>query len=482
MRIQTRHLAGGLILLVIRVIAALWLADLQKCQTPAVPAGLIATLTGDASSYLEPMENWRSEGQYYWYNGERRVYAGRLPHYGLFYLLFRLVWPPPLAHEALALLQILVSCVADVVLASTCQSFLRSRSAYWVALGILASNLFAAHNASRLFPESLALSLVTLALCCCLQPPRSTLGTLAYGGAFALVGCLRPYLFPLVGYAVLLSILRRDPKRAVLLALPVVVLLLPWTLRNWRVLGRFVPLQEDPYAGYVGYDEAYLAYRSWMGAWGGSSQYWDRRSAGCYFEPNNIFPCDLAAAPPEALVGSYSRDRLESARGALQLSRRNPVEAERARREFQALAEDVRRSSPWRYWVVAPLRLLREGLFHSGSYWMPVGVGSVCATRLSTLIKMQQSLLYHSILMLGFLSLLVLALRGSAPSLWLFVPGSLFVVFCLVFRLPEFRYFNALQPVCFLSLFRLLGEIWESGMRVVTPGRPGHANVRADRS
>lgn len=459
-RIQTRHVVCAIVLFAFRAVVASWFAELQRCETPSLSIGLFAALTGDAPSYLEPIENWLRDGQYYWFNGERRVYAGRTPHYGLVYLSLRLFWPFPLAAEGLVLLQLLVSSIADVVLAYSCEKLTRAaRFGYWAALCLVATNLYPVHNAARLVPESLALSLVTAALCQSTFPPKTALGHLAYGGSLALAGCLRPYLLPLLGYALVRSLFDGGPvlRRTVLLGLPLAGLLLPWTARNLWVLGRFVPLQESPYAGYAGYGEAYLAYRSWMGAWGGNPVYWDQHSPGCYFEPDNLFPCQLSSVPAAALAGNSTRQAVEEARAALRLSRTDPDQAERARLAFGALTADIRRSAPLVYWFVAPLRVLRDAFAHSGSYWMPVGFRSACATRLSALVKLQQSLLYYGILGFGVAALIVLAARRQAPGLWLFVPVSLFLVLCLGFRLAESRYFNAMQPVCCLAIFRLWG-------------------------
>src|SRR3954462_4990397 len=69
---------------------AAYFSHLGDCKDPNRSIGYLAKISGDTFSYLGSIDNFLAEGELYFWNGERKVYAGRMPYYGAPYFVFRL--------------------------------------------------------------------------------------------------------------------------------------------------------------------------------------------------------------------------------------------------------------------------------------------------------------------------------------------------------------------------------------------------------
>ena len=189
---------------------------------------------------------------------------------------------------------------------------------------------------------------------------------------------LKPY-FILIYPVFFLSvwfILRRDTKeqavfasllsntyKIILLGLPLMILLSPWIVRNFVVLGKFIPAQEDVYAGY-NYSKAHLAFVDFVSSWGGSSVYWDPQDAGCYFLIDEGKPCEYVI-PDYALTDGYSREEVESVRLEFIKLQENysPELNESVVVEFERLTKIFRQEQPFRYHIGARFSYFKKLFF-----------------------------------------------------------------------------------------------------------------------
>jgi len=105
--------------------------------------------------------------------------------------------------------------------------------------------------------------------------------------------------------------------------------------------------------------------------------WWDKRSAGCYFEPRPGYAC-VFEMPREALAPGYGRAEVEEARSLFLRSGSDPSLREAAREAFEHLTALYRKQRPFRYFVLAPIDLVSQMVLHSGSYYLPVRWGSPC--------------------------------------------------------------------------------------------------------
>src|SRR5262245_25578641 len=74
--------------LTIKLALVVYLSSLAISAAPDRAHGRISVTAGDTDSYLGAVENFALTGEYYFWNGVEKVYAGRTPHYGIPYYLF----------------------------------------------------------------------------------------------------------------------------------------------------------------------------------------------------------------------------------------------------------------------------------------------------------------------------------------------------------------------------------------------------------
>ncbi len=450
----------------VKLVLAAYLFQLGACASPETVAAPLARAIGDTPSYLDAIDNYIETGEYFFWNGAQRVRASRMPHYGTVYYAFRLFLGQRAAYTAVALTQIVAAAAAALALAAFAWRVTQRRRVFF---GVLVLELVTLQSASfdlMLLPESLSVS----ALCGLVLFQQRALeedgwSSIALSGAcLAVLVALKPYMVCLVPVVLAERWYRRrredQPARLAKQALVVVLLvalpILPWTIRNYGVYGRLVPFQINIYAGYL-YSDADLAVRRFIQSWGGSFVWWDKRSAGCYFQPSR-YACDVSSRDIPLAEG-YVRTDIERVRAhyvSLQANR-TPEGDQRVAREVDRLTDRYRADHWLAFHLIAPLKLVREFLFHSGSYFFPVAPGQPCFRSFHWVMKLAQSGLYYLALSLGTVGLVLVARGRRITLLPVLVPLYLIALFCVVLRAPEFRYFLHAHPLLLLGVGLALG-------------------------
>jgi hypothetical protein len=360
-------------------------------------------------------------------------------------------------------------------------SFLMTAVSFWltylIALLSLNSTIWSIH----LLPESLSISFLIIFLFFYrkyeLDDKRSAL---AIAGLFlGLTVLMRPHLAPLFLVLVvdisliqrrkqLTGFIRRSARAAVLVAAPMVVMLSPWVVRNYLEFRQFIPLQVNALAGY-NYSEADLACRRFIQAWGGSFIYWDKRSAGCYFQPQPGLECEFQL-PAYALADGYGTQDIEDVRKDYISVQRNYDESlmKDVAARFDGLADIYRSKHPFRYHIVSPLLICKTFLFHSGSYYLPIKRGPGGYRPVEALMKLSQTLLYYLTLVVGGVGLVLISFRPRIQLMYLAIPALLIGLACFVYRAPEFRYFSHSYPLLVVgTAFAIvsLRNVWKNSSR-----------------
>ena len=78
---------------------------------------LLAVYGGDSHAYIQPMENFIREGEYYFQEEQGIVYAGRAPYYASVYYIFRLLFNPFVSYDLIVLTQLLLESIAGFLMA-----------------------------------------------------------------------------------------------------------------------------------------------------------------------------------------------------------------------------------------------------------------------------------------------------------------------------------------------------------------------------
>jgi hypothetical protein len=449
-------------------------SHISACVSPESMSGLLAIQGGDTFSYLGAIDNYIDQGSYYFLNNlGDRVVAGRMPHYGALYYVIRLVASKGPASDLLVLFQVALDALAIVVLAVLAERMLARRAAFWSVIVLGTSSLLVTFEAVRLIPESLSVSFLVFLLWYVNAFVRKpSIRNALLGGVFyAAVVVLKPYLGLLgipLGYMVLWPAISRPRspgslprffRNSLALGLPLCLFVAPWAIRNYSVVGGFVPLQINTTAGYA-YSDTEFAYRRFVTAWGGSALYWDTKGAGCYFQPRPEVPCQFTL-PKHALAPGYGADDVQQVRDLWIVAQNRPDSASEAKAtaRFDQLASMYRASRPVDYYLISPVRLFKTAVLHSGSWYWPARPGSPCYAAYQLLLRLAQSGLYYLVLLAGIVGLPLLAGRDPLRLFLLFIPVMLFVLFCVVIRMPESRYFNHGYPVLLLSVAGLAARV-----------------------
>lgn len=457
----------------LKLVLAVYLSQLYTSQLPEYKFSRFAVLGGDTSSYLSGMDNLLESGEYFFWNGQQKVYAGRMPFYGTPYFILRLFFSPSNAADFFVLLQIIFDALAAVVFARLCYEISRRRTAFW--LGWLF--YFGCFNLSVLsvvlLPESLSLGFFIFFL---FYFHRFWSGgkwnNAVLSGVFlALLIVIKPYfviIYPLFFFAVWF-VRRRDQKiknsnalsyfyKTAMLGLPLILMLSPWIARNALVLGKFIPAQENIWAGY-NYSKSHLAFADFAGAWGGGSIYWDADDAGCYFLIESRRNCHYSI-PEYALTDGYSREDIEHVRRNFIKVQGNysPESDDSTAAEFARLTSIYRTEQPFRYYIGAKFIFLKKLFWHTNNYNLPINRNLKNFSSYQLSFKIIQFVIYALALTLGVLGLVVITIQRKVNVLFILI-ALITILFFLELKTSEQRYVSQILPILLIGLTAFFSDL-----------------------
>lgn len=452
----------------LKLVLALYFSHLLFCQYPTLQWGIIAKDGGDTFSYLGVMDNLLAHGEYYFWNGAQKVYAGRMPYYGALYFLLRLFFEQKVAYDVYAVLQIALDAFATVVFAQLCFEIFRKKVFFWVGflLYFCSFNIFM--FSIDLWTESPSLSFLIFFL---FFYHRFRLGKklpdALWASVFlALMTVLKPYfvlIYPVFFLSVWFVLNRKLSAiyKVTLLGLPLLILLSPWIVRNFVSLGKFIPAQEGMYASY-NYSKSYYAFVDFAGAWGGGIVFWEPDDAGCYFLVHVGFQCRYSL-PDYALANGYSREKVEDVRQKfLELQKNYSPELDEAvATEFQRLTEIYRREKPFMYHIGARFIFFKKFFLHKNLYNLPIHTGFNCYGRYQELFKVIQFGIYALALTFGTFLLIKQVYKRKLSYMFVAIP-LIITIFFIAFRThTEPRYVAHVYPFLLIGLSVFLVSVIE---------------------
>ncbi len=450
----------------LKLALGLYFSHLLVCQFPERQRGFIAIDGGDTFSYLDPIDNYIAEGEYYFWNGARKVSAGRMPYYGAPYFLLRLLFEKSAAYDIYVIIQILFDALAAIVFARLCFNVLPVKSAFWLGYVFYFSSFNFFVLSVALWTENLSSSFLVFFLYSfhCFWKKRDLKDAVWSSVFLALITTLKPYLviiYPLFFVFVRLNLRKNQARnfssslrylyQTAALGLPLLILLAPWIARNAMVLGKFIPAQENIWAGY-NFSETHLAFAEFAGAWGGGSVSWDSADAGCYFLVREQAVCDYSI-PEYALTDGYSRDEIERVRQnffKLQDNYSSELDAATAT-EFARLTNIYRQEQPFRYYVGSKFIFLKKLFWHTNNYNLPIHPGFKCFSSYQLSFKIVQFGIYLLSLTLGTVGLVKITIQGKISVLFISIALSI-IIFFLELRTSEHRYVSQIFPILLIGL------------------------------
>ncbi len=450
----------------------LYFTYLLSCQSTYLIQGQMTAFAGDTYSYTGAIDNLVDEGTYFFWNGKRKVLAGRLPHYGVPYFFFRTVFDKPLAGDLYVILQILVDTAAVLFFAFLCFELFGRRSAFWIGYALYLLSFNFSVQAQYLSPESLSLSFFIIFLYFFHRYWKKAewKDCLLSSIFLALAVVLKPYLL-LVYVPFFLTVLKKENvlkdkkivpflKKSAILGLPLILLLLPWIVRNAVVLHRFVPAQENVTAGYD-YTEADFAYRRFVASWGGNMIFWDPQAVGCYFEPKPKIKCDFKF-PEYALINESTLSEIENVReDYIRLQKQYDPDLEKIVVEkFDRLTNTYRSEKPFLYYIGSKFLSAKNMFWHTNNNNLPINSAFRCYKSYQLFFKLVQFAIYLSAMTVGLVGLIILGYKKYISWTFLFVPIYLVGFFSLN-GWAEARYFNHAYPIMLLGLTFILYRLFE---------------------
>ncbi len=456
---------------VLKMGLAVYFTNLYKCQFPEQQVSVFANIVEE--TYIQPIDNLVDNGEYYIWNGSRNVYAGRMPYYGIPYYFFRQFFEKSEAKDVYAIFQVLVDSITNIFFALLCFNIMQRKSSFIIGYFIYFLNFNLVAQTVTLIPEILSISIFVLFLFAFHQywVKNSILMTILVSIFLALVVCLKPYLliiYPLV----FISFLWKDNKldfsnyrfifqTALVLSLPLILLLAPWTIRNAIKLGKFIPTQESMIAGY-NYTNGDMAFRRFISSWGGESLWSFPESKGCYFSIREPVNCEQIP-PKEALIQGYSIEQLEKVRqDYLQLQRNySPELDEIVVQEFDTLTKIYKTERPLMYYVGSRFIVAKSLFWHSGNNSLPINNSFKCYKPYQLIFKVVQSVVYILALTIGFIGLIILVWRRKISLIFFFIPLIIILLF-LYLKLAEPRYVYHAYLLFLLGLVYVVVYFYDS--------------------
>jgi hypothetical protein len=411
--------------------------------------GQISYASGDYKSYIDAMENFIKKGDYYFINqlGDT-VKAGRPPHFAIPYLLARQFFNRQIAADFLSIFNILIDCFSIL-----CLSFMpvfytrRPKFIFVLAMFLGAMSAYVSNWSFITLPDAPAAGLLMIGIFFYWRVyslRKNSLVNIFFASLFFCWAItLRPYLLFIVLCFAIAFLLQRKyrlkelVKLAIASLIPLIILLGPWTVRNYFVLGKPILFQQDTYAGYS-YSAGELSLRKLASAMGeDGSTFWDPTSMSSYFSPDyhveSVFHYPLYIVRDSNLyprLGAIRRVYLDSF-------------CERTHFEDYALAQRISvlrmtyvKHYPFRYYIVNPILRTAHFFGHSGSYYISVDKRNSFVVRWN---KYFQSLLYYLVLIAGTVGLFKLGQKDKIGVI-LALPLLLLSLMPLIFGFMEPRY------------------------------------------
>ena len=386
--------------------------SLIACTRPELQLSNLAFDFGDTFSYMEPIKNFKDNGQYYLERFGEKYYSVRPPYYGILFYIFSTILQDKEAYNLLIGTAIVLDSVATITLSIVASEKTGHRFFVFMIWLTLTLSSTASHLSVYIIPVGISTSLLSIGLFflhkSCRR--RGNLTPLLTGLCFAIGIGLRPYtliLIPLATWTLWTTTsacmpdkrknLYAKATRLIFFSIPFFLIIGPWVARNYNIYNIVAPYEYRISEAY-GFDTLAFEKRSFLNAIGHSDIHWDYSSAASFFE-NDHSPSKLKSRyqfPQWLTENIVSLSELEHAR-SLYLEARpsnDDIQKNHAAQYFLELTKRIKTSTPIRFHFLSPLQNASRLLIHSGSYYLPVVRGSPCERRWQWVWKIVESSIY----------------------------------------------------------------------------------------
>lgn len=409
--------------------------------------GIWGATQADDSSYLAPMDNLISHGIY---NPDFRM-----PGYGAFYLLFRFVFSPEMACNALIILQVALASISVYYLALIAKNTFKSDACFYLTfyLFILCpySNFFDAYIAT----ESLCASLLIFGVYFFTQYFQSNKKRYLFIAGLLLTWVL--FIRPVFGGVLLMYSLliflkkstgfRTKIKPLFLFLIPFLLLEGLWVYRNYETHKKLIPFTATG-AFYPNAANSYLKpLFDFTQSWGGACSLTNKPADINWFQyyyPGMPANLSYDSLPDDIYTSAFNKDSLLKLKGMIaDLKKPMPDSASfqyKLRIKLFTYKESEKREKPFQYYVKTPLKMIPVMLFG------PVARNYLERGRsvpvLGKPIVAFNYFMYLSILLLGLAGIILLTLKGIRQNASLLIV-TLIPLYTILVHPVMFRFFDS---------------------------------------
>lgn len=435
--------------------------------------GIWGATMGDDSSYLAPIDNWLLHGAY--------SPDYRMPGYGVFYLLFRLIFGQAGACNGLIILQLVLAAISVYCLALTAQNLTKKVSAFYITFYLFLICTFSNFYDAYIGSESMCASMLIISVYFFSEYAlkQQTKYLLLAGVLATWVLFIRPAfggLFPVYCFIILFQKNKEigiKIKRLILFILPFFIVESAWIYRNFGVHKKFAPFTSSgPF--YPDQANTYLQpFFEFVQSWGGACTFSNKHVDLDWFQyhyPGKPFITEYDSLPDNIYTSTYNKDsllRLKKMILALQKPSLGTTMATQyqleLRTKFYQYKLSFKRDKPFTYFVKAPFKMM--GVMLCGPVARAYLDRGQSVPLIGKAITSFNYLIYFTILILGLIGSLFLIFQGFRQNYALliipFIPLFTLLIHPYVFRFFDTRFLLPAFPFLIICAALSLQKIQE---------------------
>ena len=434
------------------------------CRNPEIKSGKLTAFTGDSFSYTTAMENYITQGEYYFELGHKKITAGRVPHYSIPYYLLRLVFDKETALDIFVALQILLESIAFFLVSLLVFEITQNRLLFYLSLAFSLFSFFYLHYSLMPITDSPASSLLLISFWFLYRYLNSTepkfKNWILFSLFIAMATVLRPYFGLIVAFIIAILFLRYKfsftsiVKQGLVYGAILLILLTPWIIRNYSQSKKIMLFQQDAYAGYPINEELKLTRKMLSAIGEDASTMWDKTTAAGYFSLS-MYKNSIWQVPTEISTDSTLNADFFAIRNMSTDSISDQTQTAAFTSSYHAFIDQYKTKYKFKYYFLNHLLRVKKFVINSGSYYYSYNDTDGCSTRIDYYLKVGQSLFYYLCLIPGFIGLLWFA-RIKKYGLIFLVPSiTLVLFFPIYFGIVEWRHFLPFYYFHQIGLFYL---------------------------
>jgi hypothetical protein len=465
MKIKGKYFAPFLVLLISKIIIFFWFSSYLTSNFE----GSWIPIPSDDEGYLSCVDNCIERG--IWYYDHLKMEAPRVPGQSLSYALFRSFISKAHAINLLILFQIVVYSVAFTLFSKVLSLAIKKDYVFWLSIIVFSIDFqHSVWNHYVTLAESLGNSNFVLSLSFFyLFIRKENTKYLLLSGAFAsfcfFFKVTNFVLLGVLGSWLIYYLFKNKTKfkfifkYALIFSFPFILLESIWVIRNYNATSKIIPLQQIkgfPIAVSPNTLSPMGECVSFIKAFGGNWVRWNLKSEMAWFNTkdynqkngftvnqniNEVFPEWIFTEKLDSKHLQFAKTTWHKSqnKGIIELERK---ELERkAATIFSDFKNNIIHNHPFRYYVSSRFRCFKDFFAHSGTYYFPYSFND--SSFIEKTLKLSQSILYWTIIILGFLGMIFSSFKKSTP-LVLKISAILFfnfvILYCGIFRTNELRY------------------------------------------